>query len=153
MTQSPKYSWRPFKQADLETMNLLEEKDIVLAKNARLQELSDSEKESEFCGIAFWGEQPLYIGGYYPSEKYPFAMRVFIIPDKYVFEAPIAFYKSVKRWLKQVEQLKGAKLIYSLCMPLTRVDTWMESLGFVYAKTIPSYINGEDYAMWGKVVK
>lgn len=130
-------------------MVLLEEEKLVSRTVGRLQELSDSKNSHEFCGTAFWKGEILYVGGYY--EMKDGIMKMFIIPDKRIFQFPKAFHQSVRWWHKHVESLDWTRSIYSMCLPLEKIDKWMSSLGYVYGTTVPRYINSQDYKLWAKV--
>ena len=145
----PNYYYRKFKKRDLKYFDLLEEKQLVIDTADRLVELADSDNDHEFCGAVFWKNRPLYIGGYY--ELRDGVMKMFIIPDRNILEFPIAFHKSIIWWHRHIVTLSWVRSIYSMCLPIERIDKWMSSLGYVYGTTIPSYINGQDYKLWAKV--
>jgi len=143
-----KYTWRPFRKSDLDTLELLEEREIVLKHADDLHVMGESLTDDQFCGIACWNGEPILIGGW--KEVIAGVYRVFIIPTKNIFNHPVNFTRIVIRWRRKIERFPGCWKIITVSLPLERIDQWMKTVGFVYERKLEQYTNGQDYSLWSR---
>lgn len=140
---------RPFDRSDLERLDLLEERDIVVRDREVLHSLGESTSEDAFCGTVLWNGEPAFVGGW---KRMPRAegntVRAFIIPSIKIFQHPIRFTKTVLKWLRKIEAMPEVDRVITLSRCNGRIDSWMECLGFKCETTLKRYVDGYDYRLW-----
>jgi hypothetical protein len=144
-----KYSWHIYQPGDLEKLELLsDEREHILASEAFYNQLAAVHDGSRrFFGTAWWGDKIVAIGGWW--EKSPGIAEGMFVPDARILrEHPLAFARSFKRWIAYIQTLPWCRRIQTHSVPTSKIDSFMEALGFVYEKTINTY--NQDYKLWSR---
>lgn len=139
---------RSFKNEDLDSMDLLEERGVVLRDRMMLHVLGSSSTEDEFCGTVFCDDEPIFVGGW--TRNHRDVVRVFVIPSAKIFDHSLAFTRKVLKWLHKIEAMPGVEKVVTLSRCNGRIDAWMVALGFTYEHTVKKYVDGYDYRLWSR---
>ncbi|MDE2101823.1 MAG: hypothetical protein KGL39_31545 [Patescibacteria group bacterium] len=138
-----------FSAADLNRLDLLEdEKHLAYHHADFLESLERDDEKRKICGIAFWNDLPLYIGGYF--EISPGVAQVFFVLDKRSLEHPLVLVRSIARWRKWLESRPWCHRIETHSLPLDHIRRWMTKLGFVYEGKLNQYTGQGDYELWSR---
>jgi hypothetical protein len=145
------YRFRPVRALDLELMDLLDdEKDLILGQAKDIEALAKKESDHKACIVCLHLDKPLFVAGCY--ETCPGTVRVFVIPDKRIFERPKAFVWAVLLWQRWLQSRPWCNRIETVSLPVKRIDRWMRALGYLCECRSSHYtVDGRDYNLWSKV--
>ena len=134
----------PFKKEHLECMDMRDhEKDFV-----------DIEDMSVFEGCAITGilDGRIISCGGMLIEKYGCAY-VWQVPSIYVSSVQKSYCRVVKEWLDSKIEEYMIHRLESVCLNDDLHNRWMLFLGFEKEGIKKSYYNGQDFAMFGRVIQ
>jgi hypothetical protein len=143
------FTYRTFQDADLDQMDLMEEREIVLKTRHQLTEINEKRGDRSWCGTSFWKGRIFAVGGFERFE--PNMSSIFIVPDRFAFEHPVLFLRVMRKVREWQEAQPWCDQIVTTSFPGERWDRFMQGLGFLYGKPLPSYNGtGRDYKLWSR---
>lgn len=73
------------------------------------------------------------------------------IPSVYVDTMTIAYAKYIRKWVLDMKRKFQLDRMETLCVDDSLHDRWMKFLGFEREGVKRRYIEGQDYALWGRI--
>lgn len=133
----------PFKVEHLECMDMREHERAIIG----------SEDMKSFEGLSFTGildGRIISCGGVIIdnwNNGY-----VWQVPSVYVKDVKLSYCKYIRKWLDDIAKDFSLNRYETVCLNDDLHNRWMRFLGFEREGVKKSYINGVDYAMFGKVM-